>query len=908
MSLSKQLLLLSLILLGSLPAKSPAVIRFVPDDYQTIQQGIDSVGVGDTVLVAPGIYRENINFGGRNVVVGSWFLTSGDASFIDSTIIDGGRNGSVVRFERGENPQAMLAGFILRNGTGSQNAVRELCGGGIFCRQSTPTLSYLKIVENQARNGAGIYYEGCVGARLERTLIYRNQASASGGGIELRVSSPFVINCTITENEAARGGGIYLQNENRPELSNSILWNNYPQEAAFALGGQGNRPSFAYCNVYNGIDGIFPRGGDIAWNIGNIQLDPQFAAPEAGDFNLTENSPCLDAGNPELSRDIDETWPDIGAFTLLHRRQDVPKLSVECFEFNIGVCEVGETSLKRTWLRNIGYSPLTLQFLRLQGENPQDFILEADSAFTLSPGEGRNLGFIFRPRSGGAKSAQVVFQSNDSLRSRVETSLSGYGFRRNEHHLWRVPQEFNRIQAAVDIAVDGDTVLIDTGFYRENIDFLGKQITVASRYLLQPEPLFIYSTTLAGDGESATVSFTNGESRNVHLTGLTITGLREGINCNGASPTISRCLIVGNGNADIDGGALSCTNNANPLIFNSTLYGNIARRGGGVFCRSARAEMINCILWRNSPENGYFALGANQSRLQITYSDIEGGTQSIRTNNYGVVVAGAGIITAFPLFRDTTICDLRLRWENFPQQDSSRSPCIDAGSPDIPRDPDTTRADIGALFFNQNIYPDIFVAPQEITFTDVPAGETATIEIVILNIGTLDLCVNSQRIETIEGPPFITIGQGSGAFSLASQDSHLTEIVFQPWIEASYSAIFWIESNDPNEGRLGIPITAHTLNALTNISTPPAQFQITNIYPNPFNRNALVCFDVPLAQVVSLSLFDISGRELVLLYRFNAAIGRYIYTLDSRDLTSGLYILRLQGDKRTSVQKILLAH
>ncbi len=57
-----------------------ATIINVPDDYPTIQEGIDASSDGDTVLVQPGTYLENINFNGHSIVVGSLFLTTADTA------------------------------------------------------------------------------------------------------------------------------------------------------------------------------------------------------------------------------------------------------------------------------------------------------------------------------------------------------------------------------------------------------------------------------------------------------------------------------------------------------------------------------------------------------------------------------------------------------------------------------------------------------------------------------------------------------------------------------------------------------------------------------------------------------------------------------------------------------------
>jgi hypothetical protein len=70
------------------------VIR-VPTDRATIQQAIEAAANGDTVLVAPGIYRERIGFRGKTITVTS---TGGAAA----TVIDGGGAGSVVTFVSGD--------------------------------------------------------------------------------------------------------------------------------------------------------------------------------------------------------------------------------------------------------------------------------------------------------------------------------------------------------------------------------------------------------------------------------------------------------------------------------------------------------------------------------------------------------------------------------------------------------------------------------------------------------------------------------------------------------------------------------------------------------------------------------------------------------------------------------------
>jgi len=113
----------------------------VPGDSTTIQTGINGASNGDTVLVQPGTYIENINFNGRNIVLGSLFSTTGDTSHISTTIIDGDSSGSVVTFENGEDSTTVIIGFTLQNGARSH-------GGGIWCPNSSPYIANCVIYNN----------------------------------------------------------------------------------------------------------------------------------------------------------------------------------------------------------------------------------------------------------------------------------------------------------------------------------------------------------------------------------------------------------------------------------------------------------------------------------------------------------------------------------------------------------------------------------------------------------------------------------------------------------------------------------------------------------------------------------------------------------------------------------------
>ena len=191
----------------------------VPADQPTIQEGINVAVDGDTVLVQPDTYFENINYNGKNITVASLFLTTQDTIYISQTIIDGDSIDSVVTFESGEDSTSTLTGFTITNGS-------NFHGGGIYCHDnSNPILDNVKITENSANYGGGV---SCVNSSpgLENVTITGNFAE-SGGGISCGYySSPILEDVTILSNTASVGGGIGCWDYSNPTLVNVTITGN----------------------------------------------------------------------------------------------------------------------------------------------------------------------------------------------------------------------------------------------------------------------------------------------------------------------------------------------------------------------------------------------------------------------------------------------------------------------------------------------------------------------------------------------------------------------------------------------------------------------------------------------------------------------------------------------------------
>ncbi len=239
----KRITLLIIILSSLIALPAFAAIINIPADYLTIQEGIDSSTDGDTVLVQPGTYVENINFNGHNIVLGSLFLTTGDTTYISETVIDGGSSGSVVTFESGEDASAIISGLTIRNGLSSE-------GGGIYCNNgSGPIISNNNIIFNLSEfdfshgYGGGIY---CIDSDplIINNLLYENDSNflGHGGGIYLKSSSATIVQNHIIDNRAGYGGGIYCRDNSLPTIRHNTIKDN------FALDGGGVSIS-SYCNA-----------------------------------------------------------------------------------------------------------------------------------------------------------------------------------------------------------------------------------------------------------------------------------------------------------------------------------------------------------------------------------------------------------------------------------------------------------------------------------------------------------------------------------------------------------------------------------------------------------------------------------------------------------------------------------
>ena len=172
-----------------------SAILKVPEEYTTIQSGIDAAVDGDTVVVYPDLYNENILIDQSitltslalfdttdNTIAESldnWLEESGSTILvadenINTTIINGsGADKSTVTIQGSDCIEPLILGFTIQGGSGTSlnrkyvdheggtTTVTEHLGGGILSIKANPTLHYNKIYNNggvqSIKTGGAIY-------------------------------------------------------------------------------------------------------------------------------------------------------------------------------------------------------------------------------------------------------------------------------------------------------------------------------------------------------------------------------------------------------------------------------------------------------------------------------------------------------------------------------------------------------------------------------------------------------------------------------------------------------------------------------------------------------------------------------------------------------------------------------
>ena len=553
--------------------------------------------------------------------------------------------------------------------------------GGVYCSNTSLTLNNCTILGNTVANGSGGGVR-CGGTTTitNCTIVGNAATSGYGGGVCGWDGITRINNCTILGNSAAAGGGgVCVISDGTATLTNSILWGNSAAWGSEIAIHSRSVATISFCDVQGGLNAInVDDSCTLDWGDGNLDSDPEHAL--ADDYHLMPGSPCVDAGTNEPPGGLPPSDRDGNPRALDGDGDGVAVADMGVYEFNPEAPSIACSGALEFSAPEGGPNPDALVLtLRNCGGGALDWeVIPSRPWLQTDPSGGQSTGEIDEITlmvdvdglSHGDHVCEIAVSDPEAINSprivRAVLHVTG---------ILHVPAEHPTIQAAIDAAVDGDTVLVSDGAYtgpgNKDLDFHGKAITVRAEH---GSGNCVIDCEYDGRG----FYFHSGETAGSVVEGFTITnGLvdEEGgaICIIGSGPTISGCAIIGNEASDGGGishklGAVTISNcvvvansaddegggirldAAAATITNCTITGNTAHRGGGVYCRSTNAVLTqcsitgnsvqgtrgegggiygrndgctvtNCILWDNAPDGIHWVSGAPV----VTYSDVQGG-------------------------------------------------------------------------------------------------------------------------------------------------------------------------------------------------------------------------------------------------------------------------------------------
>jgi uncharacterized repeat protein (TIGR01451 family) len=235
----------------------------------TLQHTLNTAAVGDTILIAGGVYTDIVISGGvtQVAVISQAVTIQGGYTAVfteppdpvaNPTIFDGNAQGRVLtildanqvqidglqltgglvngQYDRGGGLYVRDSQLALSSSTIHHNQAGY--GGGIYLQNSQIELAHNQIMQNSAQfSGGGIRCYGCAGT-IQHNQVMSNTAVLFGGGFQItgspvNVTANMVQYNTTSVSGQGRGGGIHIQNSSDTSLHGNLI----SQNSAFAGGG-----------------------------------------------------------------------------------------------------------------------------------------------------------------------------------------------------------------------------------------------------------------------------------------------------------------------------------------------------------------------------------------------------------------------------------------------------------------------------------------------------------------------------------------------------------------------------------------------------------------------------------------------------------------------------------------------
>ena len=331
---------------------------------------------------------------------------------------------------------------------------------------------------------------------------------------------------------------------------------------------------------------------------------------------------------------------------------------------------------------------------------------------------------------------------------------------------------------------------------------------------------------------------------------------------------------------------------------------------GGIYCTTSSPTIEYCDFYGNSSTN-YAGTTLPAGLGTLTTTNYNGDDCDIYSN-----------IFLNPQFVSAAVGNFNLQtW----------SACLDAGDPELPLDPDGSYAEIGAFTCIPGPPPSVLIslAPEGTPISIPASGGSFDFNIAVENLetttATFDVWTDVTLPDGSIYGPIINV-QNLSLPGNATIDRDRTQAVPSSAPDGSYFYNAYA-GNYPNtvysednfsfvkECTDGIPsepvlrwnswgegfeeISCGAENVLS-------EYSLLSAYPNPFNPQTTISLNLPVNSEITLTVYDVQGRETSRLMEGWYSAGFYEVTMDGADLSSGTYFVQAVTESQRETMKVLL--
>ena len=370
------------------------------------------------------------------------------------------------------------------------------------------------------------------------------------------------------------------------------------------------------------------------------------------------------------------------------------------------------------------------------------------------------------------------------------------------------------------------------------------------------------------------------------------------------------------------GGGVYAGQNSNLSSRNNTIAFNYADNGGGVYSDDGSYFGRSCIFYANQADNNPQLGESTPSELHILYSLIEGGWN------------GIGNIDTDPLFVDQDNFDFHLQAE---------SPCIDSGDPSSPEDPDGTRADMGALYYDHRLpvledqsqrdadygfwfdstqtrWQEFEPTLENLAVVDVYISKTgAPGDLIMAILSADDVLISTDTVAEANIPvnnwleirlsDAVDLSPGESYKIRLSSDrvssSPENRYIWRGSLDSDYPGITDVYSSWPDYDYAFITY-GYSMTGFIDYGHEPNLFSLHTNYPNPFNVSTKIGYDLSRKSYVKLCIYDILGRQVQTMYDGQQTAGYHQVTWNGEIFPSGMYFYKLQAGDYSETKKMIL--